>query len=77
MSDSIDQIGKFKTVEKMVNLNADGKRMWFEELSDVNDGKMIESMPLLLSFFNAKYVWNDSFGRYISSSTKDWRINKT
>jgi len=33
-----------------VNLNADRKRMWFEELVDVNDGKMIDSMPLNLDY---------------------------
>lgn len=52
LSDSINQIGKFKTVERLVNLNADRKRMWFENLMDVNDGKMINSMPLSLSYFH-------------------------
>ena len=50
LSDSIDQIGKFKTVERLVNLNADRKRMWFEELRDVNDEKMIDSMPISLNY---------------------------
>jgi len=50
LTDSIDQIGKFKTVERLVNLNADRKRMWFEELRDVNDGVMIDSMPLSLTY---------------------------
>lgn len=45
LSNSIDQIGKFKIVERLVNLNADKKRMWFEELMDVNDKKMINSLP--------------------------------
>jgi len=51
LSDSIDHIGKFKTVERLVNLNADRKRLWFEELKDVNDGKMINSMPISLNYF--------------------------
>jgi len=51
LSDSINEIGKFKTVERLVNLNADRKRLWFEELVDVNDGKMINSMPLNLEYF--------------------------
>jgi len=51
LTDSINQIGKFKTVERLVNLNANRKRMWFEELVDVNDGKMINSMPLNPEFF--------------------------
>ena len=50
LSDSINDIGKFKTVERLVNLNADKKRLWFEELRDVNDGVMIDSMPLNLDF---------------------------
>jgi len=33
-----------------VNLNADRKRMWFEDLRDVNDGKMIDSMPLSMNY---------------------------
>jgi len=50
LSDSIEQIGKFKTVERLVNLNADRKRMWFEELRDVNDGVMIDSLPISMNF---------------------------
>ena len=50
LSDTISQIGKFKTVERLVNLNADRKRMWFEELVDINDGKMIDSFPISMSF---------------------------
>jgi len=52
LSDSICDIGKFKTVERLVNLNADRKRMWFEELVDVNDGKMIDSMPISFNYLN-------------------------
>jgi len=50
LSDSIKDIGKFKTVERLVNLNADRKRMWFEKLMDVNDEKMIDSMSISMSF---------------------------
>ena len=50
LSNSISEIGKFKTVERLVNLNADKKRMWFEDLRDVNDGKMIDSLPLSLNY---------------------------
>ncbi len=46
LSNSINEIGKFKTVERLVNLNADRKRIWFEELRDINDGKMIDSLPI-------------------------------
>ncbi len=39
-----------------MNLNADRKRMWFEELRDVNDGKMIDSMSLSLNYFDKNQV---------------------
>lgn len=51
LSNSINEIGKFRTVERLVNLNADRKRMWFENLRNVNDGKMIDSMPVSMNFF--------------------------
>jgi len=52
LSDSINEIGKFKTVERLVNLNADRKRLWFEDLRDVNDGVMIDSIPISMSFID-------------------------
>lgn len=51
LSNSINEIGKFKTVERLVNLNADRKRMWFEDLLDVNDKKRIDSLPISLNYF--------------------------
>jgi hypothetical protein len=51
LSNSIGEIGKFKTVERLVNLNADRKRMWFEDLRDVNDKKMMDSLPLSMNYF--------------------------
>ena len=51
LTDSVDQIGKFKTVERLVNLNADRKRLWFENLSDVNEQKIIDSFPISLNYF--------------------------
>ena len=52
LTDSIDQIGKFKSIERLVNLNADIKRMWFEDITDINDQKMMDSVPISLSFVN-------------------------
>ena len=52
ISNSIKEIGKFKTFERLVNLNADRKRQWFEKLTDINDKKMIDSLPLSLSFLD-------------------------
>jgi len=50
LSNSISEIGQFKTVERQMNLNADRKRIWFEDLRDVNDGKMINSISISVSF---------------------------
>ena len=52
LSNSIDSIGQFKTVERLVNLNADRKRMWFEGLSDVNADKIVDSVPISLNWSN-------------------------
>jgi len=52
LSDSIRDIGQFKRVERRVNLNADRKRLWFEDLKNVNDGKIINSIPISISFMN-------------------------
>jgi hypothetical protein len=43
-------IGKFSIEQKLVNLNADRKRMWFEDLKNINDGKMINSLPISLNY---------------------------
>jgi hypothetical protein len=61
LSDSINEIGKFKTVERLVNLNADRKRLWFEDLRNVNDGKMNNSMSLNPEFFAERFESNDDF----------------
>jgi len=56
LSDSIDEIGKFKTVERLVNLNADKKRLWFKEIKNVKDKIMIDSMPISMTFFNKESI---------------------
>ncbi len=50
LSDSISDIGKFNVIERLVDLNADRKRLWFQKLTDINDGIMIDSMPISLNF---------------------------
>jgi len=52
LSNSIREMGKFKTVERLVNLNADKKRIWFEDLVDLNDRKIIDSIPINLNYSN-------------------------
>jgi len=52
LSDDISAIGKFTTIERRVNLNADQKRLWFEKIRNVNDKKLIDSIPISLSFID-------------------------
>ena len=56
LSNSIEDIGKFKTTERLVNLNVDKKRMWFEDLRDVNDDTMIDSMSISMSFIDTSKI---------------------
>ena len=56
LSNSIEEIGKFKTVERLVNLNADRKRLWFNELKNIEDKIMIDSMPISLNYFEKNQV---------------------
>lgn len=48
ISDEIERIGQFTTIERKVRLNADTKRMWFQKLKDINDEVMIVSFPIPL-----------------------------
>ena len=56
LSDTINDIGKFKTVERLVNLNADKKRLWFKEIKNVKDKIMIDSMPISMNYFDKNQV---------------------
>ena len=56
LSDSIAEIGKFKTVERLVNLNADKKRLWFKEIRNIEDKIMIESMPISLNWIDKQSI---------------------
>ena len=56
LSNSIEEIGKFKTVERLVNLNADRKRLWFNELKNIEDEIMIDSIPISLNYFEKSMV---------------------
>jgi len=56
LSDSINEIGKFKTVERLVNLNADKKRLWFKEIKNIEDKTMIDSMPISMNYFDKNQV---------------------
>ena len=48
----IQDIGKIKPIKKMVNLNADRKRLWLGTLKSVDDGQHNDSLSLSLSHFS-------------------------
>ena len=56
LSDRISEIGKFNVIERLVDLNADKKRLWFEKLTDVNDGMMIDSIPISLNYIEKNSI---------------------
>ncbi len=49
--DNIANIGKFSMIERKVDLNADIKRLWFEELRNINEQRLIGSLPISLNHF--------------------------
>jgi len=50
LSNNLKDIGKFTEKTREINLNADKKRFWLQELTGIND-KMNKSLPLSLNFF--------------------------
>jgi len=48
----IDENGKFKTVKRLVNLNADKKRLWFKDLYKLKDDQIQESYDTLREYGN-------------------------
>jgi len=51
LSNDIANIGKFNMIERKVDLNADRKRLWFEELRNINESRLIDSLPISLNYF--------------------------
>jgi uncharacterized protein YfeS len=52
IQNKIKDIGKIKQKIKKLDLNADRKRQWFEEITDINERKMIDSVSISLSYFD-------------------------
>jgi len=50
LKNKIVDIGKIKTFEREVNLNADRKRFWLGNLSAIN-GESNDSVPISLNYF--------------------------
>ena len=52
ISNSLEDIGKFSTVRRLMNLNADKKRMWLNNLSSIEDREMNVSVPICMNYFH-------------------------
>lgn len=52
----LSEISKIKKIVKWFDLNVDRKRMRFEDLKDINDGKMIDSLPISMNYFKKTNV---------------------
>jgi hypothetical protein len=61
IQNQISDIGKIKEETREVNLNGDDKRFWLKQLTDINDGKMNNSVPLNPEFFAKHFRLNDDY----------------
>jgi hypothetical protein len=57
----INEIGRIKTEEREVNLNADSKRFWVETLSSIQEKKINRSYPLNPQKFFKAFELNDDY----------------
>lgn len=56
LQDKLSEIGKIKTFEKEVNLNADKKRFWLGEIESIDSRIMNESVSISLNYFEITEV---------------------
>ena len=63
IQNQISDIGKIKEETREVNLNGDDKRFWLKRLTDINDGKMNNSMSLNPEYFPKHFELNDNYNR--------------
>ena len=57
------EIGKLKKVERLVNLNADRKRLWLGSIKKIDSEIMNESMPIPMNYFNKNEILNSNFNK--------------
>lgn len=50
LQDSISEIGKIKEFEREIDLNADRKRFWLENLTSIDLKIINESMPIYINY---------------------------
>ena len=58
-----------------MNLNADRKRMWFEDLKNINDGIMIDSMPISMNHFEKHFVFMPRDHIYFIECPRDAKLS--
>ena len=56
LQDRLEDIGKIKTFEKEVNLNADKKRFWLGEIKSIDSKIMNESLPISMNYFTRESI---------------------
>src|SRR3989441_4606666 len=56
LQDLVDQVGKFSEIERELNLNADKKRVWLNNLSSIEDHEINVSVPISLNYFEKNEV---------------------
>jgi hypothetical protein len=52
----IQDIGKIRPIRRLVNLNADRKRLWLDRLKSLDDGVCNDSMPISLNYFTKEEI---------------------
>ena len=56
LENRINDIGRFQTKRKELNLNADRKRLWFTPLESINEKVFCESLPISLDYFTQNAI---------------------
>lgn len=56
LQDKISQIGKIRTYEREVNLNADRKRIWLNNISRINSIQLNESVPISMNYIKKSKI---------------------
>ena len=56
LQDRLSDIGKIKTFEKEVNLNADMNRFWLGDIESIDSRIMNESVPISLNYFTKSEI---------------------
>ena len=56
IQNQLKEIGKIRPITRLVNLNADRKRLWLGRIESVEDKKCNDSMPISLNYFGKEHL---------------------